>query len=67
MKTRRDILKLAALAPFMGSFPSLASAATPFAGKFVVTIQAVGAWDVTCFCDPKENQPDETYLSKFQY
>lgn len=65
MKTRRDILKLAALAPFMGSFPSLASAATPFAGKFVVTIQAVGAWDVTCFCDPKENQPGEMPITNW--
>ena len=65
MKTRRDILKLAALAPFMGSFPTLASAATPFAGKFVVTIQAVGAWDVTCFCDPKENQPGEMPITNW--
>lgn len=65
MKTRRDILKLAALAPFVGSFPSLASAATPFAGKFVVTIQAVGAWDVTCFCDPKENQPGEMPITNW--
>ena len=49
----------------MGSFPTLASAATPFAGKFVVTIQAVGAWDVTCFCDPKENQPGEMPITNW--
>ncbi len=65
MKTRRTFLKLAAYAPFFASYPSLASAATPFAGKFVVTVQANGAWDVTLFCDPKENQPGEPVITNW--
>lgn len=59
MKTRRDFLKLASLAPLATAFPLVGEAATPFSGKFVVTVQARGAWDVTCFCDPKENQRGE--------
>ena len=65
MKSRREFLKLAALSPVIASYPPLASAATPFAGKFVVTIQAIGAWDVTCFCDPKENQTGEAAITKW--
>ena len=65
MKSRREFLKLAALSPVIASYPSLASAAAPFAGKFVVTVQAVGAWDVTCFCDPKENQRGELAITKW--
>src|SRR6056300_1432275 len=63
MKSRREFLKLAALSPVIASYPYLASAAAPFAGKFVVTVQAVGAWDVTCFCDPKENQRGELAIT----
>ena len=63
MKTRRDFLKLASLAPFATAFPLLGEAATPFSGKFVVTVQARGAWDVTCFCDPKENQRGEAAIT----
>ena len=29
---------------------------TPFPTKFLITVQAPGGWDVTHFCDPKENQ-----------
>lgn len=65
MKTRRDLLKFAALSPFFGCIPQQAQAVTPFAGKFVVTVQAVGAWDVTCFCDPKENQPGELKITNW--
>ena len=49
MKSRREFLKLAALSPVIASYPPLASAATPFAGKFVVTVQAVGAWMLPAF------------------
>ena len=65
MKSRRDLLKFAALSPFFGYIPQQAMAVTPFAGKFVVTVQAVGAWDVTCFCDPKENQPGELAITNW--
>ena len=63
MKTRRDFLRLASLAPFATVFPLLGEAATPFGGKFVVTVQARGGWDVTCFCDPKENQRGEPVIT----
>ena len=63
MKTRRDFLKLASLAPFATAFPHVGEAATSFSGKFVVTLQAQGAWDVTCFCDPKENQRGEAAIT----
>ena len=65
MKSRRDLLKFAALSPFFGYIPQQAMAVTPFAGKFVVTVQAEGAWDVTCFCDPKENQPGELAITNW--
>jgi len=63
MKTRGDFLKLASLAPFATAFPLVGEAATSFSGKFVVTLQARGAWDVTCFCDPKENQRGEAAIT----
>ncbi len=65
MKSRRDLLKFAAMSPFFGYIPQHALAVTPFTGKFVVTVQAEGAWDVTCFCDPKENQPGELPITNW--
>ena len=65
MNSRRNFLKLASLAPLAASFPAVSSAATPFTGKFVVTVQAVGAWDVTCFCDPKVNQRGEEEITQW--
>ena len=65
MKSRRNLLKFAAMSPFFGHIPQHALAVTPFAGKFVVTVQAEGAWDVTCFCDPKENQPGELPITNW--
>ena len=65
MNTRRSFLKLAALSPIVAGLPSAAYGAAPFTGKFVVTIQALGAWDVTCFCDPKENQRGEAEITQW--
>jgi hypothetical protein len=65
MKNRRDFLKFASLTPFCASIPLLVQAATPFAGKFIVTVQAAGAWDVTCFCDPKVNQAGEPDITNW--
>ena len=31
--------------------------------RFVVSVQAAGGWDVTSFCDPKENQLDEPIIN----
>jgi len=56
---------MASYAPFIASYPTLSSAASPFTGKFVVTVQAEGAWDVTLFCDPKENQSGEPVITNW--
>ena len=65
MNTRRNFLKLIALSPMVAGYSSASYGAAPFAGKFVVTIQALGAWDVTCFCDPKENQRGEAEITQW--
>lgn len=55
---RRDLLKylsLASVAPF--GFPTLCEAASvsPFEGKVFISIHAMGGWDVSSFCDPKDS------------
>ena len=42
---------------------SLAGSYRDYSGKLLVTVQADGGWDVTCFCDPKTNTPDEPVIS----
>lgn len=71
LSNRRQFLKFLSTASVALAHPSFVFAknSTPFAGKFVLTLQAQGGWDVTCFCDPKENQPGEeviTHWSKTQ-
>ena len=48
--------------PFSGPFLPLAHAANR-PGKLYVFVQAQGGWDVTSFCDPKTNQPDEPVIN----
>ena len=36
---------------------------SPYEGRLLVTLQAEGGWDVTCFCDPKTNQPGEPEIT----
>jgi len=57
-KNRRQFLKSLLMTGAFMAHPRGVFANEPaaFAGKFVVTLQARGGWDVTCFCDPKENQ-----------
>lgn len=60
---RRSFLQLMAGAGLATSMPALtlgsasASAAevTPYDGDFYISIDAEGGWDVTSFCDPKQN------------
>ena len=66
MKTRRDFLKSLPLAAISLGHPILSSANSfSLLEKFVVTIQAEGGWDVTCFCDPKENQKGEEEITRW--
>ena len=34
-----------------------------YRGKLLVSVQAYGGWDVTCFCDPKTNTPGEPVIN----
>ena len=36
-----------------------------YTGRFLVTLQAEGAWDVSSFCDPKENQAGEREITRW--
>ena len=67
MKNRREFLKALSLSGAALSHPSFVFAAntSPFTGKLVITVQAQGGWDVTHFCDPKENQPGSDIISNW--
>ena len=34
-----------------------------YSGKLLVSVQAYGGWDPTCFCDPKTNTPGEPIIN----
>jgi hypothetical protein len=65
---RRHFIKLAgalcgaSAAPF--SF-NLNAAEQNFSGKFVVTVQISGGWDVTSICDPKMNVAGESEITQW--
>ena len=66
---RRDFLKLMGAAGLSVALPwprsrALAQAA-PYTGPFFVTIAAEGGWDVTSFCDPKENVQGEPEITRW--
>ena len=50
----------AGLSPLMGRD---AFAQTGFAGKFLMTVQIDGGWDVSSFCDPKANVTGEKEIN----
>lgn len=54
---RRDFLKLAAAGLGMAMLPHsmLAQVAAPYAGPFLVTVHAGGAWDPNFLCNPTSN------------
>ena len=56
---RRKFLSRSALAgaASMITTPRLFAASASYAGPLLVVLQAEGGWDVTSYCDPKENQP----------
>lgn len=65
---RRDLLtslqKIAAVGA-ASSLPTgrLFAAPDAYTGRFFVTVQAEGAWDVSSFCDPKINIPGEQKIN----
>jgi hypothetical protein len=62
--TRRLLVKSSILSSIftVSSLPSLASVTQK---KFILSIQAQGAWDVTLFCDPKTNQAGEAIITNW--
>lgn len=67
MTTRREFLRTLALAGTslagLGYGPRSWSQANTYTGKFLVNVQFIGGWDVTSFCDPKENIPGELEIN----
>jgi hypothetical protein len=63
---RRDFIKFAGLTSVMGSLPvsfQIRAGQPDFNGKFLLTVQAQGGWDVTSLCDPKMNVPGEAQIN----
>ena len=67
LRTRRQFIKSLSVAGAALAHPSFvfANNTSAFAGKFVLTLQARGGWDVTYFCDPKENQPGDEVITNW--
>ena len=64
MNTRRNFIKLMSSAAVLGGHPALSALApSKGSGKYLITVQAQGGWDVTCFCDPKENVTGEKEIT----
>jgi len=70
MMNRRNALKLLGSAGLTAFMPSLLNRAlaqamdpVPWSGPLYIVIQANGGWDVTSFCDPKENIPGQPIIN----
>jgi len=64
MMKRRSLFKAALLSNLPILHANFAEAAV-FSGKYLLSIQADGAWDVTLYCDPKENVPGEEKITNW--
>lgn len=64
MKRRQFIKNIGALTG-LTVLPKLtfAQSNSAFSGKFLVTVEAAGGWDVSAFCDPKMNVPGEAIIN----
>ena len=64
---RREFLKYGVGAGMGLVLPASRIYAAPedYTGRFLVTLQAEGAWDVSSFCDPKENQSGEREITRW--
>jgi uncharacterized protein (DUF1501 family) len=63
---RRNFVKLAGLTSVMGALPTafkIRAGQADFNGKFLITVQAQGGWDVSSLCDPKMNVPGEAQIN----
>jgi len=63
---RRYFVKLAGLTSVMGTLPvafKIRAGQPDFNGKFLITVQAEGGWDVSSLCDPKMNVPGEDQIN----
>ena len=65
---RREFNKLLSLAGLSAVTPLMGSAkaaSAGYTGPFYVSIAAVGGWDVTSFCDPKQNIGGERTINSW--
>lgn len=65
---RRNFIKSIGASSVFSTLPlsfKLHAAPEDYAGKFLITIQAEGGWDVTSFCDPKVNVPGERDINNW--
>ena len=63
---RREFFKLAGISSIASTLPAsfnLFAAPADYNGKFLITVQAEGGWDVTSFCDPKMNVTGELEIN----
>lgn len=61
---RREFLRSMALGSAASALPlTLHAQPSPYSGRFLLVLQTQGAWDVTNFCDPKENIPGELEIT----
>jgi len=65
---RRNFIKAAGLASVFSALPTsfnLKAGQAGFEGKFLITVQAEGGWDVSSLCDPKMNVPGELKINNW--
>lgn len=65
---RRQFFKNIGAASLASSLPTsfnLFAQQADYAGKFLITVQAEGGWDVTSLCDPKTNTPGEPDINNW--
>ncbi len=64
---RRQLFKHALCSGLALALPGgrLFAAPEDYSGRFFVTLQATGAWDVASFCDPKINQLGERAITQW--
>jgi len=65
---RRNFIKAAGLTSVLATLPTafqIRAGQAGFEGKFLITVQAEGGWDVSSLCDPKMNVPGELKINNW--